>query len=109
MPVYTIGVGSTEPRRNLAVSDLLVPARAFPGDTVNIVGYVQATGYAGRFVDVELLRRGTRRGGRLGTSIDSRAQCRSAPTAKSCRCTFDIEPDARRALRLSDSRRRAAG
>lgn len=57
VPIFTIGVGSTEPRRNVAVSDLLVPARAFPGDSINISGFVQATGCRGRFVDVELRRR----------------------------------------------------
>ena len=35
VPIFTIGVGSTRPRRNVAVSDLLVPSRAFPGDTLN--------------------------------------------------------------------------
>ena len=64
VPLYTIGVGSTEPRRNLAVRDLVVPTRAFPGDTLNIAGYLQATGYAGRSVDVELLRRRTEEAGR---------------------------------------------
>jgi hypothetical protein len=47
VPIYTVGIGSTEVRRNIALRDLLVPARAFPGDTLNVTGYVQANGYAG--------------------------------------------------------------
>ena len=94
MPVYTIGVGSTEPRRNLAVSDLLVPARAFPGDTVNIVGYIQATGYAGRFVDVELLRRDRGRAGRRRHVDRFATRADRRPTAKIVPVSFDIEPDA---------------
>ncbi len=57
VPLYTIGVGSTEARRNVAVRDLIVPTRAFPGDTLNITGYVQADGYAGQTAEVELTRR----------------------------------------------------
>jgi hypothetical protein len=93
IPVYTIGVGSTEPRRNLAVSDLLVPARAFPGDGVSIVGYIQATGYQGRFVDVELLRRGTEEGAGLGTSVATE-RVQVGADGEVVPVTFEIEPDA---------------
>ena len=54
VPIYTIGVGSTLARRNVALRDLVVPTRAFPGDTLAVTGYVQANGYAGRLVEVEL-------------------------------------------------------
>ena len=52
-------------QRNVALRDLVVPTRAFPGDTLNVTGYLQADGYAGQSVDVELTRRRrrTRRGG----------------------------------------------
>ena len=107
IPVYTIGVGSTEPRRNLAVSDLLVPARAFPGDTVDVVGYLQATGYAGRFVDVELLRRGNEEAAGMGTSDGvatraSRRRRRDRPRLVRSRAGRTGS------IRLPDSRRRAA-
>ena len=64
VPLYTIGVGSTESQRNIALRDLVVPTRAFPGDTLNVTGYLQANGYAGQSVEVELTRRRTRRSGR---------------------------------------------
>ena len=35
------------------------PTRAFPNDTLNVTGYLQANGYAGQSVDVELTRRRT--------------------------------------------------
>jgi hypothetical protein len=57
IPFYTIGVGSKEPQRNVAIRDLIVPARAFPGDTVDVAGFLQATGFANRELTVELLRR----------------------------------------------------
>jgi hypothetical protein len=62
VPLYAVGVGSPEPQRNVAVSDLVVPTRAFPGDTLNITAYLQATGFAGRDVTIELHRRGANQG-----------------------------------------------
>ncbi len=93
VPVYTIGIGSTEPRRNLTVSDLLVPARAFPGDTLNIVGYIQATGYAGRYVDVELLRRGNEEAAGMGTTIASE-RVQIGADGEIAPISFEIEPTA---------------
>ncbi len=58
VPIFTLGIGSTEARRNISLRNLVVPTRAFPGDTLNVTGYVQGTGYAGRLVRAELLRRG---------------------------------------------------
>lgn len=92
VPVYTIGIGSTEPRRNLGVSDLLVPARAFPGDTVNITGYIQATGYAGRFVDVELLRRTGEEPVGSGTSVASE-RIQVGGDGEVVPVSFEVEPD----------------
>jgi hypothetical protein len=93
VPIYTIGVGSSEPRRNLAVSDLLVPSRAFPGDTVNIIGYVQATGYAGQFVDVELLRRSGEETAGTGTPVSSQ-RIQIGADGEIVPVSFDVEPDA---------------
>jgi hypothetical protein len=92
IPVYTIGVGSTEPRRNLGVSDLLVPARAFPGDTVNVTGFIQATGYAGKFVDVELVRRSGEEPAGSGTSIASE-RIQVGADGEIVPVSFDVEPD----------------
>ena len=94
VPIYTIGVGSNEPRRNLAISDLVVPARAFPGDTVQIIGYVQATGYAGRLVDVELSAPHRRRNGRRRHARSIRSGCNWARMARSCPYRSTIEPEA---------------
>lgn len=92
IPIYTIGIGSSEPRRNLGVSDLLVPARAFPGDMVNITGYLQATGYAGQFVDVELLRRTGEEPTGSGTSIATE-RIQIGADGEVVPVSFEIEPD----------------
>lgn len=57
IPIYTVGVGSTAPRRNVRVSELAAPSRAYPGDSFTITGYLQSQGFANRMVDVELYRR----------------------------------------------------
>ena len=92
VPIYTIGVGSTQPRRNVAVSDLLVPSRAFPGDSVTITGYLQATGYAGKFIDVELLRRGADEAAGAGTSIATQRVALGAD-GEIVPVSFEIKPD----------------
>jgi len=54
IPLFTVGVGSTQPRRNVRVQELLAPSRLYPDDKSTIRGLIQADGYAGRTVDVEL-------------------------------------------------------
>src|SRR4051794_7389160 len=71
VPLYTIGVGSTAQAKNIAIRDMLVPTRAFPHDTLNITGYIQATGYAGRTIDVDLTRRRSQDKGAVASVIAS--------------------------------------
>jgi hypothetical protein len=93
VPVYTLGVGSTHSPRNIAVRDLVVPSRAFPGDTFNVTGYLQANGYKGRVVQVELLRRGADDPAGSGTPIASE-QVIAGDDGGIVGVSFDIEPDA---------------
>ena len=69
VPLYTIGVGSAASQRNVAIRDLVVPTRAFPNDTLNVTGYLQANGYTGQSVDVELTRRRSKDPAGGGTPI----------------------------------------
>jgi hypothetical protein len=57
IPIVTIGVGSTDPRRNLRIQELIAPSRAFPEDKAVVRAIVQAEGYAGRTFEVELYAR----------------------------------------------------
>ena len=54
VPIYTVGVGSTTPRRNLRVQQLSVPARAYPDDKTKVRGLIHGEGFQGRTVNVEL-------------------------------------------------------
>ena len=56
-PIVTVGVGSTAPRRNLRLQELIAPSRAYPEDKVAVRALVQGEGYAGRTFDVELFAR----------------------------------------------------
>ncbi len=57
VPLYTVGVGSTKPRRNLRVQELTAPSRVYPDDRTTVRGLIQSEGFAGRTVDVELVAR----------------------------------------------------
>ena len=57
IPIFTVGLGSDRQPTNVRVSDLAVPARAYPGDHYTVTGYVQAQRMAGQVVTVELLSR----------------------------------------------------
>ena len=93
VPIYTVGVGSTQTPRNVALRDLVVPTRAFPGDTLNVTGYVQANGYKGRVVEAELTRRGADDPAGAGTPIASERVVVGAD-GEIVGVSFDIEPDA---------------
>ena len=57
IPLFPVGVGSNRKPTNVRVSDLVVPARAYPGDDYLVTGYIQAQGMAGKEVEVQLLSR----------------------------------------------------
>ncbi|HEY3393221.1 MAG TPA: hypothetical protein VGK58_10960 [Lacipirellulaceae bacterium] len=92
VPIHTIGIGSTEVRRNVALRDLLVPTRAFPGDTINVTGYIQASGYAGRLVQVELTRRRADDSSGSGSVIASEDVVAGTDN-EIASVSFDIEPE----------------
>ncbi len=62
---YTVGIGSDRRPANVRVSDLVAPARAYPGDSFNITGYLQSEGLADRTVAVELLSRSAGEAGKI--------------------------------------------
>lgn len=57
IPVHTLGVGSDRAPLDVRVSDLVAPARAYPGDSYTVTGFVQGLQAAGKTVTVELLQR----------------------------------------------------
>jgi hypothetical protein len=54
VPLFTIGIGSEEPIRDLELSDLLVDEVVFLNDVVNFEMKLTATGYQGRSVKLTL-------------------------------------------------------
>lgn len=56
-PIYSVGVGSTQPRRNLRVQELSVPSRVYPDDKATVRCLIRNEGFVGRSVDVELYAR----------------------------------------------------
>ncbi len=56
-PIFTVGLGSDKQPKNVRVSDLTVPARAYPGDRYTVTGFLQARHMAGEVVTVQVLSR----------------------------------------------------
>ncbi len=54
IPVFPIGIGSDKRPTNARVVDIDAPKRAYPRDEFPLTGYVQAYGYEGQKVTVEL-------------------------------------------------------
>jgi hypothetical protein len=59
VPIFTVGLGSDKQPKNVRVSDLIVPSRAYPGDRYNVTGFLQARHMAGEVVTVQVLSRST--------------------------------------------------
>jgi len=98
IPVFTVGLGSDRQPAHVRVSDLVVPARAYPGDHYTVTGYVQAQGMAGKVVAVQVLSRpageganATRQG--TGDVIESR-QITLGGDGEVLPVKFDLTPDA---------------
>jgi hypothetical protein len=57
MPIFTVGLGSDKQLKNVRVSDLIVPTRAYPGDRYTVTGFLQARHMAGEVVTAQVLSR----------------------------------------------------
>ena len=62
IPVYTVALGSVAKPTNVHVSDLVAPARVYPGDAFQITGYLQSQGLNGRSVGGRVKRVGAESG-----------------------------------------------
>lgn len=57
VPIFAVGMGSDARPANVRISDLVAPARAYPGDAFTVTGYLQGQAMAGKTVTVELFSR----------------------------------------------------
>ncbi len=55
IPVFTVGIGSTDAPMNVSIADMQAPSRVFPGDNFLIKGLIKAFGMEGSIVRVQLL------------------------------------------------------
>ncbi len=69
VPIFSVGVGSSQPRRNVRVLELSAPARLFPKDHATVRALIQGEDFAGRSVDVELLLKSTEADGAVATPV----------------------------------------
>jgi hypothetical protein len=90
--LMTVGVGSTEPRRNVRIQELIAPARAYPDDKAVIRAIIQGESYRGRSVPIELTARDATPGAAAVTIGEALATFES--DADTVEVSFDIEPAA---------------
>jgi len=102
VPIYPVGVGSLSQPVNVRISDLLAPARAYPGDRYAVTGQIQAQGLAGRSVAIELASRDA--GGPAGQpeKIEGTQQLTLGGDGEQVPIRFELVPEkvGRRTLRL---------
>ena len=94
IPIYTVGLGTEKLPANVRVSDLVAPARAYPGDRYAVTGFVQAQRLAGRVVEVQLLSRAGDDNAEPGTEvIEERRQVTLGADGEVVPVKFDLEPE----------------
>ena len=91
VPLYTVGVGSTRPRRNLRVQELRAPSRVYPDDRTTVHALIHGEGFGGRTVDVELYARSA---GAAAAAVQriGREQVTFAADGEVVPVEFEIEP-----------------
>jgi len=91
VPLYTVGIGSTQPRRNLRIQELSAPSRVYPEDRTTVHGLIHGEGFAGRTVEVELFARSAEAAGGNPDRI-GREQITFTTDTEVVPVKFDIEP-----------------
>lgn len=103
IPIYTVGIGSDRRPANVRFSDLVAPARAYPGDSFKIVGYLQSEGMADRTVGVELTSRAAGEAGKADEGkVEGSQRVTLGGRGEVVPVTFEITPaeNGRRLYRL---------
>jgi hypothetical protein len=90
VPIFAVGVGSNEPRRNLRVQELIAPSRVYPEDKASVTGVIQGEGFAGRTVEVQLLAREA--GENTNSTVVGSEQITFAGDQEMIPVEFQIEP-----------------
>ncbi len=91
IPIYTVGMGSTEPRRNVRVLELNAPARLFPEDHATVQALIQGEDFVGRTVRVELFLRSAEADGAVAVSVGQQ-QVTFEESRQTIPLQFEIEP-----------------
>ncbi|MCG8451252.1 MAG: VWA domain-containing protein [Pirellulales bacterium] len=91
LPLHTVGGGSTSPRRNLRVQQLNAPARVYPEDKTTVKALIQAEGFAGRSVRVELFAREAA-SGNVAADLVGQQQVAFDEDSQVLPLAFQIEP-----------------
>jgi hypothetical protein len=94
VPVFPIGIGSTEQPINVRIDGLNVPRQAYPGDEYMVEGFLLGTGpgTAGRNVTAELVSRPVTAEGQEGTeTVEGEEQIVLNPDGEAQRVAFRLQ------------------
>lgn len=86
VPIYTIAIGSEQPRADIAVEELLVEEVVFPGDRLQVEVSVKATGFTGQDAEI-LLRHGDSK------EVLSRTELELPPDGRTKRVLLSTRPE----------------
>jgi hypothetical protein len=92
IPVFTVGLGGAKRPANVAVVDLEVPPRVYPGDRFSLTAYVQAYGLAGRAVKVDLVAKTQSPGAAAQDQIEEERRVNLGPDGEILPLKFEVTP-----------------
>jgi hypothetical protein len=91
IPVFCVGIGSDRRPANVNVVDLEAPPRVYPNDAFPLTGFLQAFGFAGRTIKVELISKAGRNSQDQG-SIEDVQQTTIGPDGELTPVKFQVTP-----------------
>jgi hypothetical protein len=102
IPIFTVGIGSERRPANVRISDFQAPMRAYPGDSFNVTGFIQAQELADRTVSVELWSKGAEDGPNAEGRLEGSERITLASRGEPVPVKFEITPKeaGRRVFRL---------
>ena len=91
VPVYTVGLGTAQRERNVAITNVAAPTRVYPGDKFQIIAYVQSHDLAGRRATVRVFSQGSDANA-SPEKLESKKIISLSADGEILSVTFDIQP-----------------
>ena len=92
VPIYVVGMGTSQRERNVAITNVAAPTRVYPGDKFQVTAYVQAQDLARRDATIRVFSQasGTNTG---PEKLEAKQRVSLGADGDILPVTFDIKPD----------------